>query len=272
MSRSWRNSRAAQWALLVALVTGSACSSGIYHVVQSGENLYRIGKAYGFHYTELARINDIEPPYVIRSGQRIFVPGADRPLPVKVITPSAVAPVAKRAPAGSGARPSSPVRPARGAAPPATSAAAKKAPPVQTPPPKHVAASGRRQQASGSGFVWPVSGLVASGYGPRGDGHHDGIDIMAELGSPIAAARAGRVIFSDKLSGYGNVIIVEHADGFTTVYAHNQRNLVRKGTTVALGAEIALVGRTGRAEGTHLHFEIRRHNVARDPIEYLPSR
>ena len=86
----------------------------------------------------------------------------------------------------------------------------------------------------------------------------------------MTAARAGHVIFSDRLSGYGNVIIVEHDDTFTTVYAHNDKNQVRKGGYVRRGQRIAIVGATGRATGPHLHFEVRKDNVARNPLFYLP--
>lgn len=235
-------------------------------MVQSGENLYRIGKAYGYHYAELARVNDIDAPYTIRVGQRIFIPGAERHLPVRIITPSSVEPRSKKAAARST------VSRKQATAPSATSTKPKTPAVVPEKPTRgHIPATQKSSQVSSRGFVWPLSGLITSNYGPRKEGHHDGVDIAAESGHPISAARAGRVIFSDRLSGYGNVVILEHADGFTTVYAHNQRNLVRKGNTVARGAEIALVGRTGRADVTHLHFEIRRHNVARDPISFLPK-
>jgi lipoprotein NlpD len=108
-------------------------------------------------------------------------------------------------------------------------------------------------------------------FGKRPRGHHDGIDIAAPKGTPVFAARDGRVIFSDRLSGYGNVVIVEHAGGFATVYAHNDANLVRKGAKVVRGQHIADVGDTGRTRGSHLHFEVRKQNVARNPLYYLPG-
>jgi lipoprotein NlpD len=112
--------------------------------------------------------------------------------------------------------------------------------------------------------------MLSSGFGKRERGHHDGIDISTPKGTPVYAARDGKVIFSDRLSSYGNVIIVEHGDGFTTVYAHNENNLVRKGSRIRRGERIATVGQTGRARGSHLHFEIRKDNVARNPLYYLP--
>jgi lipoprotein NlpD len=102
---------------------------------------------------------------------------------------------------------------------------------------------------------------------------HDGIDIGAKEGTPIRAAAAGEVVYSDqRLSGYGKLIIIRHSSDMFTAYAHNQRNLVRKGGRVKAGAVIARVGRTGRASGPHLHFEVRRGSTPVDPLAYLPRR
>ena len=120
-----------------------------------------------------------------------------------------------------------------------------------------------------NGFIWPVRGEVSSRFGPRGDGFHDGVDIMATEGSAVLAAETGEVIYSDRLGGYGNMIIVRHGDGLVSVYAHNRSNRVAEGDRVAKGDVIAEVGETGRATAPHLHFEIRKDNIARDPLYYL---
>lgn len=121
-------------------------------------------------------------------------------------------------------------------------------------------------------FIWPLaSGTVSSSFGPRGQSFHDGIDIAAESGSPVLAARDGFVIYSDKLRGYGNVVIVEHGGGYATVYAHNEQNLVQAGDRVRQGQPIGRVGSSGRTSGPNLHFEIRKDNIARNPIYFLPS-
>ncbi|MGH7814231.1 MAG: peptidoglycan DD-metalloendopeptidase family protein [Candidatus Binataceae bacterium] len=120
-------------------------------------------------------------------------------------------------------------------------------------------------------FSWPVAhGLVSAGFGMRGGAMHAGVNIEAPAGTPIYAAGAGTVIFAGTLRGYGNTIIIRHDSHYVTVYAHNERNLVRKGGRVADGQEIAQVGSTGRAAAANLHFEVRRDNVARDPLAYLP--
>jgi len=198
---------------------------GIYHTVQRGENLFRIGKAYDVAYQELARINRIQDPNQVRVGDRIFIPGAARQLPVEIITPSTVS-LKRSLPAerGDGPRP---------------------------------------------GLAWPVSGSVSSGFGQRGASFHDGVDILAPEGTPIRAVDGGEVVYSDELRGYGNMVIIRHAGGIVSVYAHNRNNRVAEGRTVAQGEIIAEVGSTGRASAPHLHFEIRRDNVAEDPLQYL---
>ena len=128
----------------------------------------------------------------------------------------------------------------------------------------------RPERQSYNGFVWPVNGTVNSVFGPRGASFHDGIDIAAPEGTLILALERGEVIYSDHLRGYGNMVIIRHADGFASIYAHNQMNLVREGQVVAKGEVIGKVGSTGRVSGPHLHLEIRKDNVAQDPLRYLP--
>jgi murein DD-endopeptidase MepM/ murein hydrolase activator NlpD len=123
----------------------------------------------------------------------------------------------------------------------------------------------------GANFQWPVpGGAVTSPFGQRDSGHHDGIDVQAPIGTAVRAARGGEVLYSGTLRGYGNLVIVDHGGGFATIYAHNQRNLVRVGENVRTGQTIALLGATGQVSGPHLHFEVRKQNVARDPLLFLP--
>jgi len=102
---------------------------------------------------------------------------------------------------------------------------------------------------------------------------HDGIDIGAARGTPVVAAASGKVVYADhRLSGYGKLVIIRHSGNVFTAYAHNQRNLVRKGDRVRAGSVIARVGSSGRATGAHLHFEVRRGSTPVDPLAYLPRR
>lgn len=120
-------------------------------------------------------------------------------------------------------------------------------------------------------FAWPLEqGVVSSGFGMRQGTMHDGVDIAAPIGTPIHAAESGTVIFSGRLRGYGNVVILRHDDHYVTIYGHDASNLVREGQAVARGQRIATLGDSGRATGANLHFEVRRDNVARNPLAYLP--
>jgi murein DD-endopeptidase MepM/ murein hydrolase activator NlpD len=121
-------------------------------------------------------------------------------------------------------------------------------------------------------FLWPVPQFykVSSNFGPRGRKHHDGIDIPAPRGTPVAAVDTGVVIYSDNgIRGYGNMIVIAHGDDIFTVYAHNSKNKVDKGDRVDKGQIIALIGNTGRSTGPHLHFEIRVKNKVRNPAQFL---
>ena len=120
------------------------------------------------------------------------------------------------------------------------------------------------------GLRWPVRGKVISRFGPRGRFHlHRGVDIKAPKGTRIHAAAAGTVAFSGRQSSYGRVIKIDHPNGLRTIYAHNSSNFVTVGERVKAGEVIGAVGQTGRATTNHLHFEVRRHDVARDPLPLL---
>ncbi len=119
-------------------------------------------------------------------------------------------------------------------------------------------------------FRWPVKGRLTSRFGLRGNRPHEGIDLGAPQGTPIYAAEAGRVIHSGRFGAYGKVVILKHVGAYRSVYAHARSLFVEKGDFVEQGQKIAEVGATGRATGPHLHFEIRRGEIAHDPLAYLP--
>lgn len=123
----------------------------------------------------------------------------------------------------------------------------------------------------GGFYRWPLrAGIVSSEFGRRWGKRHEGIDIAADEGVPILASAAGTVLYSDdKLRGYGNVVILRHDDATTTLYAHNQKNLVQKGQQVKAGERIALLGSTGHSTGPHVHFEIRVKGKAVNPRKKL---
>ena len=278
--------RAAVVVVGVLLAAASGCASGGYgitHRVQPGESLYRIGQAYGYDHMELARINHLSPPSTIKPGDRIFIPDADRQLPVDLITPrgaSAAPPSAENgAPAAARATPPSPTarrgeqaqQQARGPQPaPREQPRPQQAPAQQSQLLQVADGPMARGLATNARFSWPVRGKLIQPFSGTSSAPHDGIDIATTPGTAITAAADGKVIFSDRLSSYGNVIIVEHSGGFTTVYAHNERNLVRKGARIRRGERLATLGASGRARTPHLHFEVRKDNIARNPLYYLP--
>lgn len=120
-------------------------------------------------------------------------------------------------------------------------------------------------------FSWPVRGRILSTFGPKPDGlHNDGINIAARAGSPVIAAENGVIVYSgSELRGFGNLVLVRHADGWITAYAHLDRVLVRKGQQVKRGQAIATVGSSGGVDQPQLHFEIRRGTQAVDPAKFL---
>jgi murein DD-endopeptidase MepM/ murein hydrolase activator NlpD len=121
---------------------------------------------------------------------------------------------------------------------------------------------------SSSGFIWPVNGVLTSGFGWRWGRMHEGIDISAPAGTPIHAVAAGTIIYAGYMGGYGNMVIIDHGGGIATAYAH-MSSIWMSGGSVSQGASIGGVGTTGSSTGNHLHFEVRVNGQAVDPMGYL---
>lgn len=198
---------------------------GVYHKVQSGENIQRIARFYHVPVQELAEWNNITDENDIEPGLKIYIPQSKKETRLKNRRRSD----------------------------------------------KDDASSNASIKFDRTKFSWPVDGNLLSPFGIRNGRRHDGLDIKAPSGTPIKAAAKGEVVFSGKLKGYGNVVIVKHKDEFFTVYAHNSLNKVSKGKKVDRGTVIGDVGATGRATGPHLHFEVREGQSARNPLFYLPA-
>lgn len=229
---------------------GGHGGSGPVHVVQEGETLYRIARHYGVDLDELMDLNQISDPRTLAVGRELALPprresAGGTPTRAASAQVQAPAPAAARESSAGGAR-----REALASPPPA---AARSAPGGNAP-----------------SFIWPVKGVVYSRFGARGASRHDGIDIAAPEGTAIQAAADGEVIYSGVQRGYGNLVILRHEGGLVTIYAHNRENLVREGDRVRKGQTIAKVGRTGRATGPHVHFEVRRGTKPIDPQTVLP--
>jgi murein DD-endopeptidase MepM/ murein hydrolase activator NlpD len=121
---------------------------------------------------------------------------------------------------------------------------------------------------SSSGLIWPVSGPVVSGFGPRWGSMHEGIDIAVPNGTAVHAAAGGTIIYAGGMGGYGNIVVIDHGNGLATAYAHLSAIWVGGGS-VAQGQAIAASGCTGHCLGPHLHFEVRVNGSPVDPLGYL---
>lgn len=256
-----------------------------YHTVQPGETLYAISRRYGIDSFTLAQANRLAPPYAIQVGQQIAIP-SDRPAAPAATEVAAIPPVPVPSPtAGPGAPPQVLVAPptpsSRPSTIPPTAAGMPDAPPpVAAPPPpaeaQAVPAPEPEATSSpvirGTGqFSWPVKGRVLSGYGPTADGlHNDGINIAARKGEPVRAADSGTVVYAgDGMKGFGHLVLIRHANGFVTAYAHNDVLLVRKGAAVRRGQIIARAGQSGGVGEPQVHFEIRHGVQAVNPLALL---
>jgi murein DD-endopeptidase MepM/ murein hydrolase activator NlpD len=147
------------------------------------------------------------------------------------------------------------------------------APPVYQAPLAPVDEAPVYERSEGA-FAWPVKGRVISGFGATRDGaRNDGINIAAPEGTPIRAAASGTVTYSgDGLKDYGNLVLLKHANGYVTAYAHADKLIVSRGEAVRQGQVIGYTGSTGDVSSPQLHFEIRRDTTPLDPRNLLVAR
>ena len=237
------------------------------HRVVSGDTLGAIATQYDVGLYETARLNDLEPPYKIFVGQRLRLPKSG----AKASAAAKPAPDARANRSANRDEKSRTKPDAKPLAPPPTPVQEVKS---ETPTqPRRVASrtGPPPQPVTGEGFVWPVKGRVLSNFGVKAKGfHNDGINIAATRGTPVRAAENGVVVYAgNELRGFGNLLLVKHAGGWVTAYAHADKLLVARGERVAKGQQIATVGATGSVTQPQLHFEIRKGKRARDPRKHL---
>ena len=133
----------------------------------------------------------------------------------------------------------------------------------------------RNALAAATPSIWPAHGWLSSGMGPRRDpvngeaDYHPGLDIVGDKGEPVYATAAGRVVHAGYQGAYGNLIIIDHGFGIETRYGHLSRFKVKEGTRVSRGDVIGSVGATGRATGTHLHYEVHANGRLLNPLQLL---
>jgi murein DD-endopeptidase MepM/ murein hydrolase activator NlpD len=230
--------------------------------VHTGDTLRGIALQFDTTTHDIARLNKLYAPYNLRVGQVLRLPTPTQQVKRVQATPKvervAAVPPAKvdrevLAPRDNKTSSSAP-----------TAKVEKASATVKLPEPE--------PRASGNGkFMWPVDGKILSSYGPKADGlHNDGINIQAPKGAPVRAAENGVVVYSgNELKGYGNLVLVRHADQWMTAYAHLDKSLVKKGDKIKRGQSLGTVGSTGQVDTPQLHFEIRRGTDAKNPQTYL---
>lgn len=224
--------------------------SARYHVVVPGDTVYSISRTYGVDMATLTATNHVQAPYNIKVGQRLQ-------LPSRVNTQVAAAVSDERAsPSGVpvGRPDNTYTTTVRSPLPDARPGSGVKSP---LPPPPVPAGN----------FIWPAQGRIISTYGAKEGGmHNDGINISVPAGTPVHAAQNGVVAYAgNELKGYGNLLLVRHANGWMTAYAHNSKLLVKRGDTVKRGQTISLAGSTGSVTSPQIHFELRKGAKAVDP-------
>ena len=246
---------------------------GRVHTVRSGETGIAIARAYGVDWPRVVAANRLAPPYALEIGDRLLLPSR-----VQVAAMS----IEERAAAFrididdliTGAEPATPgrskqVSPGRlrarlagaetgaaGAAETGASAAAV----VSTGPIPH--------------FSWPLEGRILSDFGAKPGGrYNDGVNLKTSAGTAVRAAADGVVAYAgDAVAGFGNLVLIKHADGWVSAYGHNEAVLVARGDRVRQGDVIARAGATGAVDEPQLHFELRRGRAAIDPVKLLPPR
>lgn len=248
------------------------------HKTGAGDTVTGIARMYGVPVSQVVSVNKLSAPYQLREGQVLRIPSTvARPHVVVQARPVDVAPLPSgaatsatqaRAQITSSAQnvsgiSSTPVV----SAPPQPSAAPVRVASAATSMPAAVASGTPSKQ----GFIWPVRGKVISSYGPKpGHLHNDGINIAAPRGAVVASAADGTVAYvGNDLMSYGNLVLIRHANGLVTAYAHLDRVQVRRGDIVRRGQGIGTVGSTGTVANPQLHFEVRRGIESLDPAKYL---
>jgi murein DD-endopeptidase MepM/ murein hydrolase activator NlpD len=225
-----------------------ARGKGVYHVVTQGVTLYRISRTYKVPIAKLMEANGLSSPSAIKVGSRIFIPGAKSVLHVAPYEP--LSPREKRDLELSLER-------------------------EERPAPAEPSLDAGREKPPWLGkeldLIWPIQGKINSPFGWRGKSFHKGIDIASPSYQEVKAAMDGEVILArNSRSGYGNVVVLRHDSGFSSIYGHMNVIIAKEGEAIRQGQAIGGVGSTGRATGPHLHFELRREGRPLDPLPLLP--
>ena len=252
--------------------------------VVPGDTLYSLSRKYSIPVNDLAVMNNLNAPFGLYAGQKLKVPDLSSAPVRSSATPAANTASAKQKTVDSkpvakpDVKPSAkteqkhdakkPDKPAEKSKPHNDKAKQTKT----TEKTKTVTAKKPEIAArSSSKFSWPVRGKILSNYGAKDGGlFNDGINIGATAGAAVLAAENGVVAYAgNEVKGMGNLVIVQHSDGWMTVYAHMDSMVVHRGARVRVGQKIGTVGKTGKVDKPQLHFEVRKGTKAYNPIQYL---
>ena len=238
-------------------------------VVARGDTLYSLSRKYSVPVNDLAVMNNLTPPFNLTVGQKIRVPNLAR-VSVEQVRTDDVKVAVKSTNATVQTQPQQ----KRDAKTIAENVGAEKK--VVATPVKKISSDPTKKlpkinARSSSKFSWPVRGKILSNYGAKSSGlFNDGINIGAARGTVVKAAENGVVAYAgNEVKGMGNLIIIQHEDGWMTVYAHMDSMVVRRGARVSVGQQIGTVGETGKVDSPQLHFEIRKGTKAYNPTQYL---
>lgn len=228
---------------------------GRFHVVRAGETGIAIARAYGVAWRDLIALNQLKEPFVIAVGQRLRLPGLPPPAaPAQTLEQRARAFEISIDDVMTGGQP----------------AAGKTATSVAEPPPAPLPAV----TGTAPAFRWPLPGRIISGFGAKPGGRfNDGVNLKASSGEAVRAAGDGVVAYAgDAIPGFGNLLLVKHAGGWVSAYAHNEALLVVRGARVKAGEVIARAGQSGAVAEPQLHFELRRGRTPVDPAKVIGGR
>lgn len=246
----------------------------VVHVAAPGDTLYRVARKYNMPPGELARFNNIPPHTKLSIGDRLNIPAnrataraAQPEAPKLAAQPKALsAPPKTKTEIKSAALPK-----AQAKTGPVLASHQPETANVSTPSEPPAASNPVRSGNLSLSFRWPAKGRIIAGFGPKTNGQtNDGINIALPEGTPVKAAEDGVVAYAgNELKGYGNLVLVRHADGYVTAYAHTKELLVKRGDPIKRGQTIARSGQTGNVDAPQLHFEIRKGPSPIDPMPHL---
>lgn len=233
------------------------------HVVNHGDTLMGIARRNHITARELARANGLEPGAKLKIGMKLNVPAKTAAVASPAVQPAIAQPAPISVPPAT--------RLAANAADPQQKARLAQTTNVEEPPVAETPVKAAEATGALPTFRWPVRGKVITSYGAKTNGKaNDGINLAVPEGTPVKAAEDGVVAYSgNELKGYGNLVLVRHANGYVTAYAHASELLVKRGDTIKRGQIIAKSGQSGEVASPQLHFEIRKGSTPVDPLQFL---